>query len=79
MAGLNYSLSCEVSGIDTNPTTLSYEWKKDGTLLSDTGSLLSFYPLRLSDAGEYSCEVNIYECSFKNSKDLSKIEGAEIS
>ena len=80
MAGLNYRLSCEVSGVNSNTSAgvhLSYEWKKDDTPLSETDPLLSFSPLRLSDAGEYSCTANIHECPFKYSKDLSKIEGTE--
>ena len=75
VAGRNYSLSCEVSGINSSIATLTYKWKRDDTPLSVTGSLLSFTPLRLSDAGQYSCTANMYECPFKRSKDLSKIEG----
>ena len=78
VAGLNYSLSCEVSGIDTNTTTLSYEWKKDDTLLSKMDPLLSFSPFRLSHAGHYSCTINMHGCPFKYSMDLSKIEGIRI-
>ena len=82
VAGLNYSLSCEVSGVDSNTSagvSVSYEWKKDDTLLSETGPLLSFSPLRLSDAGEYSCTINMHGCPFKRSRDISKIEGSYIN
>ena len=79
-AGLNYNFSCKVSGIDGNLSTVSYviEWKKDDTPLSETGPLLSFSPLKLSDTGEYSCTINIHGCSFKHSKDLSRMEGTKI-
>ena len=80
VAGLNYNLSCEVSGIDGNLSAVLYviEWKKNDTPLSETGPLLSFSPLKLSHAGEYSCTINIHGCSFKHSKDLSRIEGTKI-
>ena len=51
VAGLNYSLYCEVSGVNSNASAgvhVSYEWKKDDTPLSETGQLLSFSPLRLA-------------------------------
>ena len=75
VAGLNYSLSCKLSGIDSSITSMTYEWRKDGSLLSEMGTLLSFSPLRLSDAGQYSCTVSMYECPFKSLKNLSIIEG----
>ena len=75
VAGQNYSLSCKISGIDSSIANLTYKWKKDDTPLSEIGPFLSFSPLRLSDAGWYSCTVNMYECPFKRSKNLSKIEG----
>ena len=53
--GENYTLTCTVFGF-TNP---NYTWKKDGTeLTSAMGQILSFTPLRLSDAGLYTCIIN---------------------
>ena len=75
VAGLNYTLSCEVSGVNDNASAVLYEWKKDNITLSETGPLFSFSPLRLSDAGMYMCTVSIYGCPLKRSKDLSIIEG----
>ena len=79
MAGLNYTLSCEVSGVNDNASTVIYEWKKDNITLSEMCPLLSFSPLRLSDAGMYTCTVSMYGCPFKRSKDLSTIEGSYIA
>ena len=53
--GKNYTLTCTVFGL-TNP---NYTWEKDGTeLTSAMGQILSFTPLRLSDAGLYTCIIN---------------------
>ena len=53
--GQSYTLICSVSG----GTVSSYQWRKDGAVLQgQTTEVLSFSPLRLSDAGRYSCEVS---------------------
>ena len=77
VAGLNYSLTCKVLGIDTLNTTVTYTWRKDDAPLSEVGPLLSFSPLRLSDAGQYSCAINMYKCPFKYTKNLT-IERGEL-
>ena len=52
--GYDFALNCTVLGL--NITTC--EWSKDGILLNQTGPTLFFSPLRLCDAGQYSCTVN---------------------
>jgi hypothetical protein len=55
MAGDQYSLTCNVS---INVT--SYQWKKDGQVIPNkTGDVLLFPSLLLSNAGEYTCEVEV--------------------
>ena len=71
-AGLNYSLACKVSGIDT---TVTYTWKKDDAPLSEVGPTLSFSPLRLSDAGQYSCAIRVHNCPFKCIKNVMIEQG----
>ena len=52
--GQSYSLICSVGG----GTVSDYQWRKDGTVLQgQTTEVLSFSSLRLSDAGQYSCEI----------------------
>lgn len=53
--GQSYILSCRVSGASVT----AYHWRKDGRGLSGTRPILTFSPLRLSDAGLYTCEVTI--------------------
>ena len=54
--GQSYTLICSVSG----GTVSSYQWRKDGAVLQgQTEEVLSLSHLRLSDAGRYSCEVNV--------------------
>ena len=63
MTGTNFSLNCTVNGTAKLRPKLSYEWMHfNGTDLEETGtnsSKLLFSPLKLSDAGEYMCTVNI--------------------
>ena len=51
------SLTCDVSGADNlNPTII---WIRNGSTQTDIGDsrTVSLSPLRLSDAGDYSCNV----------------------
>ena len=55
-AGQNYTLTCSVSGASVT----TYQWRKDGSVIQgETTEKLSFSPLRLSDAGQYTCEVTV--------------------
>ena len=60
-AGQRYSLTCSVSGAEgLNDTTITYQWTKNNgtqTQVETNSNTLSFSPLRLSDAGEYTCEI----------------------
>ena len=53
--GQNYTLTCTIAG--TVNLTYTLQWRRNGAPLSETGAILSFSPLRLSDAGQYTCEV----------------------
>ena len=60
IGGQGFSLSCVVSGAENLNPAISYNWIKDnGTriLVDSHGSVLSFPSLRLSDAGQYSCQA----------------------
>ena len=50
----NYTLNCNVSPEVSNPT---FQWKKDNIMLKEIGQTLFFSPLRLSDAGLYTCTI----------------------
>ena len=65
--GQDYTLTCSVSG--TSVTT--YQWRKDGTVLSEVRPTLSFSPLGLSDAGEYICEVIVYGTLLSTSRAIA--------
>ena len=55
-AGQSYTLTCSVSGVDVT----TYQWRKDGSVIQgETTEMLSFSPLRLSHAGQYTCEVTV--------------------
>jgi hypothetical protein len=60
-AGQSYNLSCNVQGVENLDSNITYQWTKNGTLnvIRQSSSILSFSPLRLSDAGFYMCRVTI--------------------
>ena len=66
-AGQNYTLTCSISGASVTIPS-SYQWGKDGTILPERGPTLSFSPLRLFNAGEYTCWVSVNGTLFNNSR-----------
>ena len=58
----DYSLSCCVSGADVNHRIV-YQWSKNnGSLMQQSGTdprLLSFFPLQLSSAGNYTFNATV--------------------
>ena len=55
IAGEDYTLTCQVTGGGT--MTPTYRWFRNGALLTEqTANTLSFFPLRETDSGVYTCE-----------------------
>ena len=58
-----YSLMCSVSGAENLNPSITYQWtKNNGTetqIQVGTYQVLSFSPLRVSDAGQYTCQATI--------------------
>ena len=67
--GQSYSITCELTGVNGSITPSTYQWKTDGTLVS-TEQTLSFSPLRLTDAGRYTCQVSLFGMVFSGAKDI---------
>ena len=64
VAGETYSLDCSVSGA-SNPA--NYQWfDNNGTQLANI-SQLQFSPLRVSDAGMYTCQATVGDLMLKGS------------
>ena len=62
IAGGNYRIVCIVVGIWNDSLIVKYRWtKNNGTTDTAVGnsSTLLFSPLKLSDAGQYICQVTI--------------------
>ena len=60
--GETYNLTCNVNGAGNLNATTTYHWTKDNgtnTLLKTNTTNYSFPTFRLSDAGNYTCEVNV--------------------
>ena len=69
-----YRLDCMTVGLDDNlDVSVTYQWTKDdGThtvQLQSNSQTLSFGPLRLTDAGNYTCQVTV--SSHHLSKDIT--------
>lgn len=62
-AGMNVTLVCEVTGIDNLMSSIMFTWRHfNGTYMKsieNNSGILFLSPLRLSDAGEYTCLVDI--------------------
>ena len=49
----------------------AYQWRKDSTVLAgESRALLSFSPLTVSDAGQYTCEVTVDNGTFIDTQDF---------
>ena len=61
-AGQNYTLTCSVSRVENFNPIIAYQWtKNNGTEIQvgTNSNTLSFSPLKLSDAGQYMCQVTV--------------------
>ena len=59
-----YSLMCSISGAEHISPNITYQWtKNNGTQtqiqVGADPKVLSFSPLRLSDAGRYTCQATV--------------------
>ena len=64
--GQNYSLTCHV----TQVTFASYQWRKSRENVVSDSSILFFSPLRLSDAGLYTCIATMESRIVNNSETI---------
>ena len=65
MLGQNgYSLTCNVA-VDASLNSITYQWTKNNGTQTQIGTdrVLSFSPLRLSNAGRYTCQATVNPCS----------------
>ena len=61
--GKHFSLTCRVLGAENLNPSVTYQWIKNSgsnqILVGTNSSILSFDPVRLSDAANYSCMATI--------------------
>ena len=63
IAGESFSLTCRIFEAENLNPSVTYQWNKDSNdgqiQVGTTSEILSFTPIRLSDAANYSCAVTI--------------------
>ena len=64
------TLTCDVSGADNLNPMITYQWtRNDGSTQTPVGTnsnALSLSPLRLSNAGDYTCSVTVSSTLLSN-------------
>ena len=68
--GRDHTFRCDLTH-DGTSSVATYQWRKDGTLLTKSGPLLTLSFLRLSDAGQYTCEVTVGSKSYCGKNDIT--------
>ena len=63
--GQRHSLICRIEGADDLDLSINYQWTKnsggqDLLQLTEMSFNLSFSALKLSDAGQYNCQVTVH-------------------
>ena len=60
-----YSLTCGVIVMEIENPSITYQWTKNNGTQTQIGTdrVLSFSPLRLSDAGQYTCQATAGPCN----------------
>ena len=64
------TLTCDVSGADNLNPTITYQWtRNDGSTQTPVGTdsnTLTLSPLRLSNAGDYTCTATVSSTLLNN-------------
>ena len=77
----NYTLTCNVLVADhLCPYVTIYQWTKNDSVaeveVDNVSNTLSFSPLRLSDAGQYTCHATVH--SFRINDDITVMESQDV-
>ena len=63
VAGQVYVLTCGITGAENLSPNFIYQWTKESggnrTQIRNNSNSVSFSPLQLSDAGQYTCHVTV--------------------
>jgi hypothetical protein len=69
-----YALTCKALLTDHLCPFVSYRWtKENGTVTQPAkNDTITFSPLKLSDAGRYTCQAKVYSVRFTNEVTLTE-------
>ena len=67
--GQSYLLTCSVH-VTGGATISDYQWSKNGTELNETGPIIFFQNLSLSDSGLYTCTIQFETVTYNSSMEV---------
>ena len=62
--GAAFNITCTARELDVVDPRYTYRWTRDGGNSISDNATISFSPLDISNAGKYTCEVNISSDNF---------------
>ena len=73
----SYTLTCKALVADHLCPHISYRWTKiNGIVTQPENRTITFSPLRLSDAGRYTCQVTV--CSYRFNNEVTVMKSHEV-
>ena len=78
-----YSLTCGATVTGAGNPSITYQWTKNNGTQTQIGTdkVLSFSPLRLSDAGRYTCQAAVGPCNITgmDTQDVTLLGGFNLN
>ena len=78
MGQSGYTLTCGVAGAENLSPSITYQWTKNNGTQTQVGTarVVSFSPLWLSDAGQYTCHATVRSPDLNN--DITMMDTQDV-